>query len=80
MSLLNYHDEQLGGKYRIPCLKFSNNEMFVNYTLGKMQEQTGALSKAFFSCEVAQSCPTLRNPMDCSLPHSSVHGFSRQEC
>ena len=29
--------------------------------------------------EVAQSCPTLSNPMDCSLPGSSVHGFSRQE-
>ena len=24
--------------------------------------------------EVAQSCPTLSNPMDCSLPGSSVHG------
>ena len=24
--------------------------------------------------EVAQSCPTLRNPMGCSLPGSSVHG------
>ena len=24
--------------------------------------------------EVAQSCLTLRNPMDCSLPGSSVHG------
>ena len=29
--------------------------------------------------EVAQSCPTLRDPMDCSPPGSSVHGFSRQE-
>ena len=29
--------------------------------------------------EVAQSCPTLRDPMDCSLAGSSVHGFSRQE-
>ena len=29
--------------------------------------------------EVAQSCPTLCNPVDCSLPGSSVHGFSRQE-
>ena len=29
--------------------------------------------------EVVQSCPTLRDPMDCSLPGSSVHGFSRQE-
>ena len=25
--------------------------------------------------EAAQSCPTLRNPMDCSLPGSSVHGI-----
>ena len=24
---------------------------------------------------IAQSCPTLCNPMDCSLPCSSVHGF-----
>ena len=30
--------------------------------------------------EVAQSCPTLRAPMDCSLPGSSSLGFSRQEC
>ena len=29
--------------------------------------------------EVTQSCPTLHNPMDCSLPGSSIHGFSRQE-
>ena len=26
--------------------------------------------------EVAQSCPTLCDPMDCSLPGSSVHGIS----
>ena len=25
--------------------------------------------------EVAQSCPTLCNPMDCSLPDSSIHGI-----
>ena len=29
--------------------------------------------------EVAQSCLTLSDPMDCSLPGSSVMGFSRQE-
>ena len=29
--------------------------------------------------EVAQSCPTPSDPMDCSLPGSSIHGFSRQE-
>ena len=26
-----------------------------------------------------QSCPNLCDPMDCSLPGSSVHGISRQE-
>ena len=25
--------------------------------------------------EVSQSCPTLSDPMDCSLPGSSVHGI-----
>ena len=29
--------------------------------------------------EVARSYPTLSDPMDCSLPGSSVHGFSKQE-
>ena len=27
--------------------------------------------------KVAQSCPTLCDPMDCSLPGSSVHGISQ---
>ena len=27
-------------------------------------------------CLVAQLCPTLCDPMDCSLPDSSVHGAS----
>ena len=27
--------------------------------------------------EVTQSCPTLRDPMDCSPPGSSVHGISQ---
>ena len=29
----------------------------------------------FWVCEVSQSCPTLCDPMDCSLPGSSVHGI-----
>ena len=28
-----------------------------------------------YQSEVAQSCPTLCDPMDCSLPGSSVHGI-----
>ena len=31
--------------------------------------------KVYYVCEVAQSCLTLCNPMDCSLPGSSVHGI-----
>ena len=31
--------------------------------------------KAESESEVAQSCPTLSDPMDCSLPGSSVHGI-----
>ena len=30
-------------------------------------------------CSVVQLCPTLRNPMDSSLPGSSVHWILRQE-
>ena len=29
----------------------------------------------YIFCEVAQSCPTLCNPMDCSLPASAIHGI-----
>ena len=35
--------------------------------------------KAKSASEVIQSCPTLCNRMDCSLPGSSPMGFSRQE-
>ena len=31
-------------------------------------------------CLVAQLCPTLCDPVDCSPPGSSVQGFPRQEC
>ena len=34
------------------------------------------LSSSVGVCLVAQSCPTLCDPMDCSLPDSSVHGDS----
>ena len=32
------------------------------------------LVKALCCCLVSESCPTLCDPMDCSLPSSSVHG------
>ena len=34
---------------------------------------------AYIYSEGAQSCPTLCNPVDCSLPGFSILGFSRQE-
>ena len=44
-------------------------------------KNTGVGCHFFLQCmkvksesEVAQSCPTLHDPMDCSLPGSSVHG------
>ena len=33
------------------------------------------LMKVKSESEVAQSCPTLSDPMDCSLPGVSVHGI-----
>ena len=45
------------------------------------QEYWSGLPFASPACEseVAQSCLTLHDPMDCSPPGSSVHGFLRQE-
>ena len=43
----------------------------------------GTIPQTFFCpryvCSVAQSCPTLCNPLDYSPPGSSVHGIFRQE-
>ena len=40
---------------------------------------SNSLLSVYKESEVAQSCPTLFDLMDCSPPGSSVHGFSRQE-
>ena len=34
-------------------------------------------STGIICCLVAKSCLTLYNPMDCSIPGSSVHGVSK---
>ena len=51
-------------------------------SLGFSRENTGVGCQFLLQCmkvksesEVAQSCPTLRDPMDCSLPGSSIHGI-----
>ena len=53
--------------------------MWVSHLLLQPQAQKirSQATLSFFEeeSEVAQSCPTLRNPMDCSLPGSSVYGI-----
>ena len=34
-----------------------------------------AMKSAAAAAKLLQSCPTLRDPMDCSLPGSSIHGI-----
>ena len=44
-----------------------------------MEFQGCLTCRLYVVCLVAQSCPTLCNPVDYSPPGSSVHGFSSQE-
>src|SRR5574339_127357 len=67
-SLLQHHSSKAS---ILLCSAFFIVQLSHLYmTTGK----TIALTRWIFS-SVAQSCPTLCNPMDCSLPGSSVHGI-----
>ena len=51
-------------------------------SLGLSRQDTGVGCHFHLQCmkvksksEVTQSCPTLSDPMDCSLPGSSIHGI-----
>ena len=55
---------------RLPCPWASlgkNTGVRCHFLLQCMKIKSGS--------EVAQSCPTLSNPMNCSLPGSSIHGI-----
>ena len=54
-----------------PSLRFSRQEHWggLHFLLQYMKVKSGN--------EVTQSCPTLSDPMDCSLPGSSIHGIFR---
>ena len=52
------------------------------YTCNSPGKNTGVACHFLLQCmkvksesEVAQLCPTLSDPMDCSLPGSSIHGI-----
>ena len=44
----------------------------------RKKEKEYVLSIAMLIVKVARSCPTVCNPLDCSLPVSSVHGISQE--
>ena len=46
----------------------------MNCALWKKPDSEGYI---LYCCLVTKSCPTLSNPLDCSLPGSSVHGISQ---
>ena len=56
-----------------PSLGFSRQEHWSGLPFPSSMRESKSES------EVAQSCLALSDPMDCSLPGSSVHRFSRQE-
>ena len=53
-----------------PSLGFSRQEHWSGLPLPSPMHESEKWSRS-----VAQSCPTLSNPTDCSLPGSSVHGI-----
>ena len=53
--------------FLMPKLSFFVHWCQIERVLGEVEKESES--------EVAQSCPILCDPMDCSLPHSSVHGI-----
>ena len=72
-------------KIRITYFVFTLGYLILNLNCQSIQQLTFVLQELLLSSplvwsevkwsEVAQSCPTLCDPMDCSLPGSSVHGI-----
>ena len=55
----------------------TNMQMIINLNISSRSVYTWNFNLIIDTkeSEVAQSCPTLCDPMDCSLPGSSVHGI-----
>ena len=57
----------------------NENLVGIGFEIGHCYQRRGKITEQNITflmkkSEVAQSCPTLRSLMDCSLPGSSVHG------
>ena len=59
----------------INCGKFCKKEMGIPDHLTCLLRNLYQCVKVKSESEVAQSCPTLSDAMDCSLPGSSIHGI-----
>ena len=53
------------------------SNIYYLWVIGLRAEDLKTEWEFYYSCEseVTQSCPTLCDPMDCSLPGSSIHGI-----
>ena len=57
------------------CLMIHNSVQKDSPLSGILVYLVLTISTLFCACLVTQSCLTLCDPMDCSLPGSSIHGF-----
>ena len=64
-----YATPQMAAHQALPSLGFSRQEYWSRLPFPSPMHQSESES------EVAQSCPTLSDPMDCSPPGSPVHGI-----
>ena len=61
-------------------LQIINNNVFNYFTQRHVDLKSGEFPNVYTCiccCLVSKLCPTLCNPMDCSLPGSSNHGLSQ---
>ena len=56
----------------LQCAKCNGHSISAHLTL---TGESGSIAAAAAATKSLQSCPTLSDPMDCSLPGSSVHGI-----
>ena len=70
------------GSYTYYLHSFSDYPCLIHLKTGIAQRTNSVWfhSHEWGPCVRAQSCPTLCEPVECSLPYSSVHGIFRQEC
>ena len=66
------------GRLKHERVKVPRGESLMEWAENVMQihaDRKSVLEVPLYKFRFAQSCPTLTDPMDCSLPGSSVHGI-----